>query len=182
MLHATWMGMLNARHLESGSGGVGLHAAAALERAQRATDGMRDLVGYRFDCEDGVVRVLLEIDERHQNRAGVLHGGIAPLLMASAGALAVYTSDSGVDFAANTAISVFYLNAVKGGSIIATGTVERLGRTLAHVTTRLIAHSGEALATGFCVYRLVRSSALAAGGARHGGPGSGKQPPQLKRR
>jgi acyl-coenzyme A thioesterase PaaI-like protein len=173
--------MLNARHLESGSESAGLHAAAALERAQRATNGTRDLIGFRFDCEDWVVRVLLEIDERHQNRAGVLHGGIAPLLMASAEALAVYTSDSGVDFAANTVISVFYLNAVKGR-------IDHRHRHRGKVGTNSSPrHDASHRAFGRSAgYRLLRVSVgrvfcAFAGGALHGGPGSGKQPPQLKR-
>jgi uncharacterized protein (TIGR00369 family) len=132
---------------------------AAMQRAQSAPDGVRDLIGYRFHCEDGAVQVLLDIDDRHRNRAGALHGGIAPLLMTVAGALAVYAADPSVDFAANTALSLSYLTGVNEGQVVASGVVERLGKTLAHVTTRLTTpHSGKALAVGSCVYRLVRSS------------------------
>lgn len=129
-----------------------------MQRAQSAPDGVRDLIGYRFRCKDGAVQVLLAIDERHRNRAGALHGGVAPLLMTVAGALAVYAADSSVVFAANTALSLSYLTGVTGGQVVASGVVERLGGTLAHVTTRLTTQdSGQAVAVGQCVYRLVRS-------------------------
>ncbi|HQR54474.1 MAG TPA: PaaI family thioesterase [Burkholderiaceae bacterium] len=135
---------------------------AALQRAETAPDGVRDLIGYRFRCTDNVLQVVLDIDARHRNRAGTMHGGIAPLLMTVAGALAVYAADDTVDFAANTALSLSYLTAVNEGHVVAIGVVERLGGTLAHVSTRLVAQaSGEALAVGACVYRLVRSSRAA---------------------
>jgi uncharacterized protein (TIGR00369 family) len=133
---------------------------AAMQRAESAPDAVRDLINYRFRCRDDVLQVVLEIDDRHRNRAGAMHGGIAPLLMTVAGALAVYAADSTVEFAANTALSLSYLTGVHRGQVVATGIVERLGRTLAHVTVRLTAQSsGEALAVGACVYRLIRSSA-----------------------
>lgn len=135
---------------------------AAMQRAQSSPDGVRDLVGYRFSCGNGVLQVVLDIDDRHLNRAGALHGGIAPLLMTVAGALAVYAADATVDFAANTALSLSYLTGVSEGQVTAIGMVERLGGTLAHVTTRLaVQPSGEAVAFGACVYRLVRSSKAA---------------------
>lgn len=135
---------------------------AAMQRAQSAPDGVRDLIGYRIRFDEGVLQVILDIDKRHCNRAGAMHGGLAPLLMTVAGALAVYAADATVDFAANSALSLSYLTRVTEGRVIAVGTVERIGSTLAHVTTRLTAQSsGEALAVGACVYRLLRSSSAA---------------------
>lgn len=135
---------------------------AAMQRAQSAPDGVRELVGYRFRCDEGVLQVVLDLDERHRNRAGAMHGGIAPLLMTVAGALAAYAADETIEFAANTSFSLSYLTGVSEGQVVAIGAVERIGGTLAHVTTRLAARpSGEALAVGACVYRLVRSSKAA---------------------
>ena len=132
---------------------------AAMQRALAAPDGVRDLVGYRLQCGDGQIEIVLDIDDRHRNRSGALHGGIAPLLMTVAGSLAVYAEDPDVDFAANTSMSLSYLRAIKEGRLVATAMVEHLGRTLAHVTGRLAAcPSGKAVAVGACVYRLVRSS------------------------
>lgn len=134
-------------------------ANPALTRALNEADPFRESIGYAFVRNDeGGVEVRLTIELRHRNRAGFLHGAIAALLLPAAGAVAVYTAAPDVTFAVNASMSISYMRGIREGTLIATGGVDHLGTTLAHVRMRLVAAGAldAPLATAHGVYRLRR--------------------------
>ena len=133
---------------------------ASLQHALDDDDPFRILIGYDYVVSDTKeIGVRLLIEDRHRNRHGVLHGGIPPLLLAVAGALAVYKADGKVEHALNVAMNINFIRSVCEGSLIAHGHVERVGKTLAHINMHLTVgiDDEKLLATAQAVYRLVRS-------------------------
>jgi len=129
----------------------------ALERVLVEDDPYRALIGFGFEeSEDGGVAVTLAIGPQHCNRAGALHGGIAPALLTVAGALAVYRADPTVVFANNVAMSLNYLRSASSGHLVTVARVEQHGSNLAHVSMRLILDGKECLCTAQAAYRLRR--------------------------
>ena len=131
----------------------------ALDRVLSEDDPYRALIGYGFAPEaDGRAAVTLALGPQHCNRAGYVHGGIAPALLTVAGALAIYRVDATVTFANNTAMNLAYLRTAQRGALSTVAEVEQLGGNLAHVSMRLLLDGGECLCTAQAVYRLRRET------------------------
>jgi uncharacterized protein (TIGR00369 family) len=131
--------------------------SSALKRVLSEADPYRALIGYGFEIgADGRVAVTLAIGPQHCNRAGQLHGGVGPVLLTVAGALAIYHADPTVTFANNTTMTLSYLRTAQDGRLATLAEVEQLGGNLAHVSMRLLLDGGAALCTAQAVYRLRR--------------------------
>src|ERR1039458_730326 len=127
----------------------------SLQHALDDDDPFRALIGYDYIVGDtGEIGVRLLIADRHRNRRGVLHGGIPPLLLAAAGALAVYKADGEINQVLNVTMNINFIRSVCEGCLIARGHVERIGKALAHINMHLTGgvDDEKVLATAQAVY------------------------------
>lgn len=121
--------------------------------------GTQRLVGYVLDVgqPDRRARCRLVVDERHTNRHGVLHGGIAAMLLDSAcGATASLTlDDSGRRPFLTISLNIDFVGAGRQGGVTATGRVTGGGRSLLFVAAELVHDDGTLIATASGVFKRV---------------------------
>lgn len=121
--------------------------------------GTQRLVGYVLDVgqPDRRARCRLVVDERHTNRHGVLHGGIAAMLLDSAcGATASLTlDDSGRRPFLTISLNIDFVGAGRQGGVTATGRVAGGGRSLLFVAAELVHDDGTLIATASGVFKRV---------------------------
>ena len=131
----------------------------------RDETGTQRLIGYVLDVGqgDGRARCRLVVDQRHSNRQGILHGGIAALLLDNAcGATASLTVDpAGRSGFLTISLNVNYIAAGQIGGITATGTVTGGGRSLLFVRGELVHDDGTLIATSTGVFKRAAPSASA---------------------
>lgn len=129
----------------------------------RGETGTQRLIGYELDVgqPDRRARCRLLVDERHTNRHGVLHGGIAALLLDNAcGATASLTLDEGGRQPFLTiSLNVDFVGAGREGGVTATGRVTGGGRSLVFVAAELVADDGTLIATASGVFKRVPQEA-----------------------
>ena len=99
------------------------------------------------DLKYGESFVEIELDRKHLQGYGYVHGGVYSALIDSAGFFAVYTRVEGDDSAATIEMKINYLSSVKSGKLLAHAHVINLGKSigLAEVTikneeNKLLAH------------------------------------------
>ena len=99
------------------------------------------------DLKYGESIVDIELDRKHLQGYGYVHGGVYSALIDSAGFFAVYTQVEGDNSAATIEMKVNYLSSVKSGKLLAHARVINLGKSigLAEVTikneeNKLLAH------------------------------------------
>ncbi len=99
------------------------------------------------DLKYGESFVEIELNRKHLQGYGYVHGGVYSALIDSAGFFAVYTHVEGDDSAATIEMKVNYLSSVKSGKLLAHARCINLGKSigLAEVTikneeTKLLAH------------------------------------------
>ena len=99
------------------------------------------------DLNYGETLVAVELDRKHLQGYGYVHGGVYSALIDSAGFFAVYTRVEGDDSAATIEMKVNYLSSVKSGKLLAHSRCITLGKSigLAEVTIKneedkLLAH------------------------------------------
>ncbi|MBM3604442.1 MAG: PaaI family thioesterase [Alphaproteobacteria bacterium] len=126
----------------------------------RDETGAQRLIGYVLDVGqgDGCARCRLDTDERHLNRQGILHGGIAATLldnaMGATGSLSV--DPSGRHPFTTLALTVNYLSPGRLGRIEATGRITGGGRTTLFIEGELRHEDGALIATATGVFRKSR--------------------------
>lgn len=121
--------------------------------------GAQRLVGYTLDVgrPDGRARCRLLVQDRHTNRHGVLHGGIAAMLLDNAcGATASLTvDDSGRRPFLTVSLNIDFVGAGRLGGVTATGRVVGGGRSLLFVAAELVHDDGTLIATASGVFKRV---------------------------
>ena len=121
--------------------------------------GVQRLLGYSIDIgqPDRGARCRLVVDDRHMNRHGVLHGGIAALLLDNAcGATASLTvDDTGRRPFLTISLNTDFVGAGHAGGVTATGRVVGGGRSLRFVEAQLVHDDGTLIATASGVFKLV---------------------------
>ncbi|MDM7458087.1 MAG: PaaI family thioesterase [Paracoccus sp. (in: a-proteobacteria)] len=122
--------------------------------------GTQRLIGYVLDIgsPDLRARCLLDLDDRHLNRQGILHGGIAATLLDNAmGATGSLTVDpSGRHPFTTLSLTVNYLAPGRPGRVTATGRVTGGGRTTLFIEGELRHDDGTLIATAIGVFRKSR--------------------------
>lgn len=122
--------------------------------------GTQRLVGYVVDVgqPDGRARCRLTVGPQHTNRHGVLHGGIAAMLLDSAaGATASLTVDkTGRQPFLTVSLNIDFIAAGRFGEVAATGRVTGGGRSLLFVAADLTHGDGTLIATASGVFKRVR--------------------------
>ena len=138
------------------------NAAAALP-SREVMRGFNAVLGFRLvEWSDGRAVVELDIDERHLNRSGILHGGVqSSLLDATLGFCGVYTTDPGRKRRALTlSMTISYLGQVKSGRIRCVAERRGGGKTVYMATGSIRSADGVLLAEGQGVYRHIADETL----------------------
>ncbi|CAM3254713.1 PaaI family thioesterase [Paracoccus nototheniae] len=119
--------------------------------------GTQRMIGYRLDVGqgDGCARCVLDLDDRHLNRQGMLHGGLSAVLLDSAmGAAGSLTVDaSGRHPFTTLSLTMNYLAPGRPGRITATGRVTGGGRSTLFIEGQLRHEDGTLIATATGVFR-----------------------------
>lgn len=102
---------------------------------------LKELLGFSVEGADGVGRASLEIEQRHLNPNGVVHGSVPFAMIDTAmGAAAMSVLDEG-RFCATIDIHTRYLSARAEGTIEVEAVVRRAGRRIIHLDA--VARVGE---------------------------------------
>ncbi len=119
-----------------------------------------DALGVRLTgWEPGRAEFTLDIEARHLNFAGRLHGGIIAMLLDVAGGYAAMPSIAAdeTSLVATISLAINYLAGAPGGSIRSTGRRTGGGKQIIFATCELYAQDGALLATAQGSFRVSRS-------------------------
>jgi uncharacterized protein (TIGR00369 family) len=120
--------------------------------------GFNKMLGFRLaEWRDGFARMELDIDERHLNRSGILHGGVlSTLLDATLGYCGIYPLDPNRRRRAVTlSMTTMFLGQAKSGTLVCTA--ERRGgcKTVFMATGEVRGSEDRLLATADGVFRYI---------------------------
>ena len=119
------------------------------------TDGMNDLLGFQLvEWRSGHAVVEVELDDRHKNRQGGLHGGVtASMVDAVTGYCGIYEPDSSKRRGNVTvSLNINYIRRPKGARLRATAELIRAGRRLYFAAARVTVAQDTLIATAEAVY------------------------------
>jgi uncharacterized protein (TIGR00369 family) len=138
-----------------------------LELAQRVVRGevsvpIQKLIGFSLtEVEPGRAVVELDVDERHANPMGTLHGGvICDIADAAMGIAYVSRLAEGESFT-TLELKVNFLKPIWRAHLRAVGTVTRMGRTVGLVECEVTDESGALVAKVSCTCMTLRGEAAA---------------------
>ncbi|CUH40496.1 putative domain 1 [Jannaschia seosinensis] len=124
----------------------------------RDETGTQRTLGYELDVSggDGRARCRLTLDDRHTNRHGALHGGLAAVLldnaMGATGSLAI--DPTGRHPMVTLSLTTNFLSSGRvGDRLIAEGWITGGGRKVKFIEGRLTAEDGRVIATGTGVFK-----------------------------
>jgi uncharacterized protein (TIGR00369 family) len=117
-------------------------AVSELKERLRTTNTAKQFGFVLAEAEPGRVILRMNVDERHLQVHGVVHGGIIAALADTAGGLATYMALPRGRRVATVEMKINYLEAVEGGSVEAEARVVRLGRHIAVVDCDVRDHRG----------------------------------------
>ena len=122
------------------------------------TDGLNDLLGFELvEWRSGYAVLDVELDERHKNRQGGLHGGItASMIDAATGYCGIYEPDSSKRRGNVTvSLNINYISRPKGARLRATAELIRAGRRLYFAAARVTDDQDTLIATAEAVYAYI---------------------------
>jgi acyl-CoA thioesterase len=94
---------------------------------------LRDMLGFSIESGDGTGTAALDVDERHINPHGSVHGAVMFALVDTAmGGATMSVLDEG-NWCATVDIHTRFLAPCFGGRLTATATVRRAGRRVVHL-------------------------------------------------
>jgi uncharacterized protein (TIGR00369 family) len=114
----------------------------------------------RLEWREGLARIALDLQPRHLNRGGVLHGGVLMTLLDEAGALCgLWCSVAGNRRRSVTVdLNCQFTAQSRTGRVIATGTLVSYGRSLYFTRSEVVDESGRVLAFGTSTHKWRRGS------------------------
>lgn len=122
--------------------------------------GCQQMVGYKtcLDKETGVCTVTLDLEAKHMNRHGILHGGmVATVLDVVCGNTASHFFDPENHAALVTvSLNINYVGAGRGGRVTATAQPVGGGRSISYVNGELRDEEGRLLATASGIFKRIR--------------------------
>jgi uncharacterized protein (TIGR00369 family) len=107
------------------------------------------------EAEEGSARLEVQVDDRHLNTAGAVHGGMLATL-ADATMAAAVRSAVDEEVPATSQLTVTYLRPGKAGRLVVVATVRKRGDSLA-VCEANVEQDGEALVHAVATFALVGS-------------------------
>ena len=125
------------------------------------TSPFTDWLGIRLEhWEDGYVRVRLDTGRDHQNRSGVVHGGILTTLLDHVGSFSgLYCpTPNRARFCVTLSLTSNFVGQTKSGSLVAVGRRTAGGRNIYFAQSEVSDASGTLLATGTSVHRYRKGS------------------------
>ncbi|WP_425044572.1 PaaI family thioesterase [Primorskyibacter sp. S87] len=121
--------------------------------------GCQQMVGYRTEVfpSEGICRVKLDIEPRHLNKVGILHGGIVAMLLdvVCGNVAAIHFDPAGRSRLVTVSLNTNFVGATNEGRVEATASVTGGGKTLCHVAGELQDEAGKTLATATGVFRRI---------------------------
>ena len=119
------------------------------DREGTVTSGFVDLVGAKI-VEEGPDRVVLtlDVDERHLQPAGVLHGGVHCTLVETAASIGGHHWLNGEGGVVGVNNNTNFLRAFRGGRLVTTATPIHRGRTQQLWLVEIADSSGQAIGRG----------------------------------
>lgn len=122
--------------------------------------GLQRALGYVNHIFADRTETHLEMDDRHTNRHGSLHGGIYSMILDSACGFSASRalSQDGSQKVVTLSLTVNYLASAKTGHVYAVGKVARAGRSIVYSNGEVFDSDGTLVATGSGVFKAVKSS------------------------
>ena len=120
--------------------------------------GLNGRLGFELiEWRDGFARVTVDLDERHENRQGGIHGGVtAALIDAATGFCGIYEPDPARRRGNVTvSLNVSFTGRPKGTRLTCTAEVLRAGRRFYFASARVHDDTGGLIASGEAVYAYV---------------------------
>lgn len=116
------------------------------------------MVGYRIDLNDpsGIATVTLDIDAKHRNRNGTLHGGIHAMMLDAAAGFAAsrFLAGEGALVQVMTlSLNTSYVAAVAEGQVVATGKVTGGGYKIVYATAEITDAAGRVVSSAAGVFK-----------------------------
>ncbi|WP_127479816.1 PaaI family thioesterase [Nocardioides pantholopis] len=105
------------------------------------------------EAKDGEARLEVDVDERHLNPAGTVHGGMLATLVDTTMGAAVRSAADG-EAAATSQLSVTYLRPGKPGRLVVTAEVRKRGENLT-VCEADVAQDGKSLVHALATFALL---------------------------
>lgn len=115
----------------------------------------RDLLGFRIDPADDVAAASLEVDQRHLNPNGAVHGAVMFALVDTAMGRATMESLEEGHACATVDISARFLRPCFGGRISATATVRKAGRRIVHLDGVVVDETGREVMAASGVFAVI---------------------------
>ena len=122
------------------------------------TRGLNGLLGFRLaEWREGFARVTVDLDERHRNRQGGLHGGVtAALIDAATGYCGIYEPDPEKRRGNVTvSLNVNFVSRPRGAGLTCTAETIRAGRRLYFASAEVHDDTGHLIASAEAVYAYV---------------------------
>lgn len=131
-----------------------------LPRHEAPKSGAELMVGYQIDLTDpsGVATVTLEIEAKHRNRNGTLHGGIHAMILDAAAGFAAsrHLAQQGALVPVQTlSLNTSYIAAASEGIVTARGVVTGGGYKIIYATSQIADASGAVLSSAAGVFKRV---------------------------
>ena len=115
----------------------------------------RELLGFSVDSGSGTSTARLDVDDRHMNPNGVVHGAVLFALIDTAmGGATMSVVEPGC-WCATIDVNIRYLAPCVGGTITATVTVRRAGRRIVHLDATAVGDDGTEYATATGAYAVI---------------------------
>ncbi|SFH17123.1 uncharacterized domain 1-containing protein [Palleronia marisminoris] len=124
----------------------------------RDETGAQRALGYVLDLSGETARATMTVDDRHTNRTGRLHGGLATLLLDSAmgGTASLALDPDGSHPVVTLSLTTNYLAAgAPGDELIATARIQGGGRKVKYVDGTLATADGRIIATATGVFKSI---------------------------
>ncbi|WP_119166751.1 PaaI family thioesterase [Algihabitans albus] len=135
--------------------------------------GFQITLGFRVaEWSDGHCVLALEVDERHTNRSGVLHGGVISSLLDQAMSLTgLYCPHPDrVRRSVTLSMSTNFTGQCSGGQVRAIGRLQARGRRIYSCSGEVLGPDGALLGIGTGTFRLRRGSETSEGVLRDSAP------------
>jgi uncharacterized protein (TIGR00369 family) len=123
--------------------------------------GFRDLLGYHVvDWREGHAEISLDLDQRHMNGMGIVHGGLyATVLDAACGHAATWCRIKGNTRGCVTvSLTTHFLHPATEGRLLARGTLECVHDRIAVCRAEIVDEAGMLLAIGQGSFRYAAGS------------------------
>ena len=137
---------------------TGLEFLQAIASGELAQPPIGDVLGFRLThVVEGQATFTTEMDERHFNLIGSVHGGLPATLIDSASGCAVYSTLAREDAWTTVHLDIDYLRPLPGsGPVTCTGRVVRVGRRIGVADAEIIDADGRVCARGSSRCLIVR--------------------------